>query len=207
MSEYRDYNWQSNVFTNAHSYLLDPTVNLISKKNDPILDVGCGNGAIANHLMGLGFNVYGTDASESGINIANKNYPGKFFLQDLTSDNLPKELQNINIKTIISTEVIEHLYDPRKYISFCKNVLLKGGGGDLIISTPFHGYIKNLILALTGKMDKHFTVLWDGGHIKFWSKRTLTILLEEQGFKIVKFVGCGRIPFLWKSMIIKASIK
>lgn len=59
---------------------------------------------------------------------------------------------------------------------------------------------------MTGKMDKHFTALWDGGHIKFWSKRTLTQLLEEFGFEIIEFKGSGRLPYLWKSMFIKARI-
>jgi hypothetical protein len=55
-------------------------------------------------------------------------------------------------------------------------------------------------------MDKHFTALWDGGHIKFWSKRTLYQLLNENGFKVMKFIGCGRFPLLWKSMLIKSKI-
>ncbi len=55
-------------------------------------------------------------------------------------------------------------------------------------------------------MDNHFTVLWDGGHIKFWSRKTITVLLEEFGFKILVFKGSGRIPYLWKSMFIKAKI-
>ncbi len=44
----------------------------------------------------------------------------------------------------------------------------------------------------------------DRGHIKFWTRRTLTALLEEQGFRITHFIGAGRVPFLWKSMIIAA---
>jgi hypothetical protein len=39
------------------------------------------------------------------------------------------------------------------------------------VSTPYHGYHKNLGLALSGKMDAHFTALWEGGHIKFFSIR------------------------------------
>ncbi len=73
--------------------------------------------------------------------------------------------------------------------------------GTAIISTPFHGYWKNLALALTGKLDKHFTVLWDYGHIKFWSERTLRELLEEAGFTDIRFERVGRIRPLAKSMI------
>ena len=56
-------------------------------------------------------------------------------------------------------------------------------------------------MALTGKMDSHFTVLWDHGHIKFWSMKTLSALLLEAGFVDIRFKRVGRIPLLAKSMI------
>jgi len=73
--------------------------------------------------------------------------------------------------------------------------------GCLIITTPYHGYIKNLVLALSGKMDNHFHVLWDGGHIKFFSVKTLTALLKTEGFTDLHFNFAGRFPYLWKSML------
>jgi 2-polyprenyl-6-hydroxyphenyl methylase/3-demethylubiquinone-9 3-methyltransferase len=73
-----------------------------------------------------------------------------------------------------------------------------------MISTPYHGYFKNLALAISNKLDDHFTALWHGGHIKFWSRRTLTKLLTDNGFRVVGFSGIGRAPFLWKSMVIVA---
>jgi len=74
----------------------------------------------------------------------------------------------------------------------------------LVISTPYHGYIKNLALSVFDKWDSHHTPLWHGGHIKFWSRKTLTQLLEDNGFKVIGFSGVGRIPYLWKSMILIA---
>ncbi len=56
-------------------------------------------------------------------------------------------------------------------------------------------------MALTGKLDAHFTALWDYGHIKFWSIRTLSELLREAGFVEIRFERVGRIPALAKSMI------
>jgi hypothetical protein len=77
-------------------------------------------------------------------------------------------------------------------------------GGYLVISTPYHGYLKNIALSIFNKWDKHHTVLWHGGHIKFWSRKTLTQLLQDNGFEVVGFVGAGRFPYLWKSMILVA---
>ena len=73
-------------------------------------------------------------------------------------------------------------------------------GGTAILSTPYHGYWKNLALALSGKLDRHFTALWDHGHIKFWSMKTLALLLEAAGFCDIRFARVGRIPALAKAM-------
>jgi 2-polyprenyl-3-methyl-5-hydroxy-6-metoxy-1,4-benzoquinol methylase len=207
MSQYKDYGFRSSEKSQIHAYLTKPLLEaLAGKKNIKILDVGCGNGWLASLLLEQGYDVYGTDASASGIAIANERHPGRFYVQDLTSDSLPTELGAIKFQIIISTEVVEHLYNPRGYVSFCKAVLSKAGGGEIIISTPYHGYFKNLLLAASGKMDNHLSALWDGGHIKFWSKATLSRLLEEQGFTVTGFIGCGRWPYIWKSMIITAKV-
>jgi 2-polyprenyl-3-methyl-5-hydroxy-6-metoxy-1,4-benzoquinol methylase len=206
MDEYKDYGWSTSEYTCAHELFMKPITRMLPIDGSPILDVGCGNGSFANFLLKNGYQVYGTDASIKGIEIANTINPGRFFIQDLSSDKLPKELAQIKFKTIISTEVIEHLYDPRKYISFCKDILKNSGGGNLIISTPYNGYIKNLAIALLNGYDKHHTVLWDGGHIKFWSYNTIKALLKEFDIEIVRFEGAGRFPGLWKTMIINAEI-
>ncbi|MCA0132441.1 class I SAM-dependent methyltransferase [Winogradskyella alexanderae] len=206
MSEYKDYNWRNDGFSHAHSYLIPALIDMLPNDGSPILDLGCGNGAIANYLLDQGFDVYGIDASETGIALAKTKHPERFFIHDVSTDALPEPLQEIPFKTIISTEVIEHLYSPRKYIQFCSDILIQSGGGALIISTPYHGFLKNLALSIFNAWDSHFTVLWDGGHIKFWSYKTLGVLLREYDFKSLAFKGCGRLPYLWKSMIIKAEI-
>jgi 2-polyprenyl-3-methyl-5-hydroxy-6-metoxy-1,4-benzoquinol methylase len=206
MSDYQDYNWENEGFTQAHAYYMQPILKMLPTDGSLILDVGCGNGAFANYLISKGYNVYGTDASESGIKIANKINPGRFYIQDLSKDELPEELNQLKFKTIISTEVIEHLYDPQTYIQFCKAILEKSNGGNFIISTPYHGYLKNLVLSIFNAWDKHHTVLWVGGHIKFWSYKMLKKILNEEGFEIISFDGCGRMPYVWKSMVVNSKI-
>jgi len=205
MSEYKDYNWVAGE-TDAHSYLYPTLRAMLEKyKGKQILDVGCGNGALACRLISEGFDVFGIDASDSGIGIANGKYPGRFFVLDISSENLPEALSAVRFDVVISTEVIEHLYAPRSYMRLIKYSL--HSNGVLIISTPYHSYIKNILMAITNKLDAHFTVLWDGGHIKFWSVKTLTALLNEFGFRVIKFKGSGRLPYLWKSMFICAALK
>lgn len=205
---YNDYGWEDGP-TDAHSFILPKLLKILENDRDKtILDIGCGNGFITNKLIAAGYNVYGIDASESGINIAREKNPERFFLQNIENENLPNQLENKTFDLIIATEVIEHLYNPGMFVNFCKKILLKNGkgSGELILSTPYHGYIKNLALSLTNHWDHHFTVLWDGGHIKFFSRKTLTKLLEKYELKVIDFKGCGRLPYLWKTMFLRAKI-
>jgi len=205
MADYADYGFHSDAATHNMGYQLNAITGLLDKtKNRFILDLGCGNGYLVNVLIEDGYNAYGTDASEKGIAIAKQRNPERFFVQDLSSDELPVELKDIHFDTVISTEVIEHLYNPAAFIEFCRRQLKPGG--ELIITTPYHGYLKNLFLSIFNKWDSHIDPLWLGGHIKFWSRKTLTRLLINSGFTIVSFTGCGRIPYFWKSMIIKAKL-
>src|SRR5204863_6832166 len=103
---------------------------------------------------------------------------------------------------VISTEVVEHLYAPREWALGCFAALKLGG--HFICTTPYHGYWKNLLISLLGKWDAHANPLWDGGHIKLWSKRTLSELLTEAGFTDVRFRDAGRMPGIWMTMIAKA---
>jgi 2-polyprenyl-6-hydroxyphenyl methylase/3-demethylubiquinone-9 3-methyltransferase len=164
------------------------------------LDLGCGNGATSDMLASLGFETIGVDTSETGICQARGKYQRCRFEVASVYDDLAKRFGHFPL--VVSLEVIEHLYDPRSFARVLHNLLEPGGIA--IISTPYHGYFKNVALALSGRLDPHFTVLWDGGHIKFFSIATLRELLTEVGFEDIRFVRVGRIPPLAKSIVAVA---
>jgi 2-polyprenyl-3-methyl-5-hydroxy-6-metoxy-1,4-benzoquinol methylase len=166
-----------------------------------IVDIGCGNGALCRELAGGGYEVVGCEPSAESLRFAQRAAPGLAFHR-LGVDDDPSVIGNESFDVAIATEVIEHLVRPRNLPRFAKQLLRSGG--HLIISTPYHGYLKNLILALINRWDAHLNPFWDGGHIKLWSYKTLSQLLNESGFHIVGFIGAGRVPFLWKSMIVVA---
>jgi hypothetical protein len=59
-------------------------------------------------------------------------------------------------------------------------------------------------MAILGKWDQHHGVDWDGGHIKFFSWGSLSDMARKAGFRNLRFIGVGRVPYFWKSMILVA---
>jgi 2-polyprenyl-3-methyl-5-hydroxy-6-metoxy-1,4-benzoquinol methylase len=138
-----------------------------------------------------------------GCEIARSQYPGTTFYNLGVQDDPEAIVATEGLfDVVVSTEVVEHLFSPHLLPQFARRLLRENG--KLIVSTPYHGYLKNLALSLAGKWDHHHTVLWHGGHIKFFSRETLTKLLEDNGFRVLSFHGVGRAPLLWKSMILVA---
>jgi len=167
-----------------------------------VLELGCGDGAFAAELVRLGHAVTGLDALQSGIDTAKKREPRASFHCRNIYEPTPAEWVG-QFDVVISLETIEHLSLPGALLERSLEALRPGGS--LIVSTPYHGYLKNLALALTGSMDRHFTTLWDHGHVKFFSKKTLGELVRRGGLEGIRFLGCGRVPFLWKSIVVVAT--
>ncbi|MER8611819.1 class I SAM-dependent methyltransferase [Mesorhizobium sp. M1216] len=192
-----EYEYDTAEKNSSHRILLPAVKRILAEANSKrIFDLGCGNGSVASELSEK-YSVVGIDASSSAVAMANRAYPNLKIEIGSAYDDLSAKYGTFD--TVLSLEVVEHLYDPR---AFARNIFnLLEPGGTAIISTPYHGYVKNLVLAVTGKMDNHFWALWDGGHIKFWSMKTLRMLLEEVGLDIVRFDRVGRVAPLAKSMI------
>ena len=185
-------------------YLLPAVLRILAGEGQSaktsIFDLGCGNGATAEILQRHGYEVVGVDPSTSGIREAHSAYPNLRLFVGSAYDDLAARFGRFQV--VLSLEVVEHVYYPRKFAATLFSLVRPGGLA--IVSTPYHGYLKNVGMALSGKLDSHFTALWDEGHIKFWSILTLKELLIEAGFSGISFQRVGRIPVFAKSMIAVA---
>lgn len=206
---YTEYRWEA-AKTGAHDYIIPRLIKIIKRlgisQDSKILDAGCGGGALVSILYSqCDFkNIYGFDASESGIELAKKSFPDladNFLIHSAYESKLPSNIPQ-KYDLIISMEVIEHLYSPETYLQNINRWL--EDSGYLVLTTPYHGYLKNMLIAFLNKSDKHYDPLSEGGHIKFFSRRKLCRLLEEKGFKPLRFYGSGRFPYIWKSMVVVA---
>ena len=211
-STYLEFEWHDGGPANGESGagLADQLVALVRRMTDvkSICDLGCGNGYIANRLATFEYDIFGVDASKSGVEIARTKleadlHKGQVTFVQSAIDRETRSRTGIpQVDLVISSDVIEHLYRPADLLEAAEQLLRPQG--QIVITTPYHGYLKNVALSLSGRMDNHFSALHDGGHIKFFSVKTLSELVTRYSFTDLSFSYYGRAPWLWKNMICKA---
>jgi 2-polyprenyl-3-methyl-5-hydroxy-6-metoxy-1,4-benzoquinol methylase len=195
------YPWPGTEPSCAHKYVAPVVLDWLQVAGARrLLDLGCGNGALAALIARQGIEVVGIDASSSGVRFARESVPEATFIQASLEVPLPVHLHG-SFDAVIAVEVIEHLLRPRVLCARVKEAL--GPEGRFILSTPYHGYLKNLALAVAGGFDRHWHPDRDGGHVKFFSRATLTALLEGERLAVTRFARVGRVPWLAKSMIVE----
>ncbi len=201
-----DYPFHGSEAPHTAAYIWPAVVRLLRERSPylgpirRVVDVGAGNGAFAAHLAELDYQVTAVEPSASGIAAMRAAHPSVESVRASAYDDL--SVWHGSFDAAVALEVVEHCYYPRRLADTL--AALVRPGGLVIVSTPYHGYWKNLVLALAGRWDAHFTALWDHGHIKFWSARTLSVLLEGAGLVIEATLRVGRLPPLAKSLVLAA---
>jgi len=185
-----------------HARMKHALARILDKANPGrrAVDLGCGEGSLDRWLTDHGFTVTGIDYSPTGIREARARYPDLHFEIGDICERPAERLGTFSL--VVSLNVIEHLYSPRKAIDTA--FALAEPGALFICAVPFHGYWKNLAIALLGRCDQHYNPLSDHDHIKFFSETTLTKLLVERGFVVERMVRVGRVPAFAKDMIAVA---
>ena len=102
---------------------------------------------------------------------------------------------------IIASEVIEHLNDPRHFLSECHNILTDGG--IIVVSTPniafFEGRIKFL---LKGELWGYGAHNYAGQrHISAISQEQFPLLFEECGFEQIAMTTAGSFATRLRKML------
>ncbi|HWW61787.1 MAG TPA: class I SAM-dependent methyltransferase [Thermoanaerobaculia bacterium] len=185
----------------SNDYLWPALVRILDRIVPPpsrLFELGCGNGATARMLAGRGYAVTAVDPSASGIALAKRHESDELrFAIGSTNDDLAARYGTF--PAVVSMEVIEHCPSSRDFMESFLSLIAPGGIG--ILSTPYHGYLKNLAVVALGRFDSHFDPLWEGGHVKFFTLAKLRQLFARSNVSHYEFHRIGRLPMFAKSVI------
>lgn len=185
-SFYDEYWDRDNNWTPTHSFTdeqLDLHFDDLLQPTDSVLDVGCGDASnYQSWVVKKVSKLTGIDISPSGI--ANAKRLGMEAMIHDFSEPFPFEAGTFD--KAICIEVLEHLYDPKFCVQQIYRVLKPGGL--FIMSVPNNGYhrerLKSLFQAELSTSITDFSNEWKGAHIRFYSKHSITRMLEVAGFTI-----------------------
>ena len=97
------------------------------------------------------------------------------------------------------SEVLEHAADAAHLLLEARRVLRSGGR--LLVTVPYHGRAKTILLALT-RFDAHFDPL--GQHLRFFTRGSLARTLDATGFEPERITTAGGPPLLRESLVALA---
>jgi 2-polyprenyl-6-hydroxyphenyl methylase/3-demethylubiquinone-9 3-methyltransferase len=147
-------------------------------------DVGCGAGLLAEPLRRLGAEVTGLDAAPENIEAARIHAEG----QGLEIDYRVGSVDTLGgpYDLIASLEVLEHVSDPRGFVSGMAGAL--GDDGLIILSTPNRTSMSHLLMIVLGEGMGRIpkgTHDWQ----KFLTPEELCGLLTDAGLEVIDVTG------------------
>jgi ubiquinone/menaquinone biosynthesis C-methylase UbiE len=136
------------------------------------LDLGCGDGRLTAKLRAG--SVTAADVSAVALRRAERRVP-EAEIVELKPD-APLPFVDSEFELVLCAETIEHVRDVQLFLSEVRRVLRPGGG--LALTTPAFSRWK----ALSRDFDETFDPL--SPHLRFFTRRSLTQLLDAMGFEV-----------------------
>lgn len=175
-----------------------------------ILDVGCGNGHLLYQFRNRFENLIGLEYSAMRLKQATLNLDGYNFRPVIGTAEKLETIESDSVDRIISADTIEHI--PDIYAAIAEFYRVMKPGGVLVVNTPNIAFLKKRLLLLLGRFPATSqsneglgnNVLFDGGHLHYFTFRSLRILLERVGFRVVKPIGYGKLGAfqnVWPSLL------
>jgi 2-polyprenyl-3-methyl-5-hydroxy-6-metoxy-1,4-benzoquinol methylase len=170
-----------------------------TREGASVLDVGCGEGRFAAELARAGARVVGIDVAEEPLRRARARHP-ELDLR-LVEPEGPWRLDDASFDVVWAGEVIEHVADTAAWLSQVRRALRSGGS--LLLSTPEHGPLTRLGVALS---ERRFAARFDprGDHLRFFVRASLVALLQDFGFDDVRVRAAGGMPGARRVLLARA---
>lgn len=141
-----------------------------------VVEAGCGEGYGADLLRRQGAQVVALDYDEQVVSHVRRSYPQ---VQPVQANLVDLPLRSTTVDSVVSLQVIEHLWDLGAFWSECRRVLKPGGR--LIVSTP-NRLTFSPGVARGQKPTNPF-------HVEEFDADQLVTLLTEAGFTDVRVLG------------------
>jgi 2-polyprenyl-3-methyl-5-hydroxy-6-metoxy-1,4-benzoquinol methylase len=142
-----------------------------------LLDVGCAAGFFLKAAERSGWTeVLGVEIMQDAVDFARERLGLHVLQGTLEQANFGSDFFDV----VTMLETIEHLLDPRSAVSEAYRILRPGGA--LILTTPNLGSLARRLFGV------QWSVLGPGEHLYYFRAATLTHMLQEAGFRHIKFV-------------------
>jgi len=156
------------------------------RAGERVLDLGCGEGRFAAELARAGALVLGADVAQEPLRRARSAHPELEL--SLIDGEGEWPLPDASFDAVWAGEVIEHVADTAGWLSEVRRVLRPHG--TLLLSTPAHGPLELLVLALSrSAREQHLDPR--GEHLRFYTARTLAQLVRDFGFEAIEVRSVG----------------
>ncbi|AFY62542.1 class I SAM-dependent methyltransferase [Synechococcus sp. PCC 6312] len=165
-----------------------------------ILDIGCANGRFATLVKDkFGVEAWGIEINPEAARIASQHLD-KVLHKDILDalNDLPEKY----FDCIIFNDVLEHLIDPYTVLKKVKKNL--SNEGVVIASLPNIRHAPVLYeLLVKGNWDYQDYGVLDRTHLRFFTRKSIKKMFEEQGYTILKMDGINRSESIRGKLISK----
>ncbi|MEP6747169.1 MAG: methyltransferase domain-containing protein [Bacteroidota bacterium] len=175
--------WDSSLYDNKHDFVFkygEDLINLLQpKKDEHVLDLGCGTGYLSGVIAESGAVVSGIDSSADMILKAKETYPGiNFSVQSAT------EFVSANSFDAIFSNAVLHWIKEKEQVIDCMFRNLKENGR-LVLEMGGKRNVEGIIIALKETLLKYgFNKQAATEQWYFPSLSEYTGLLEQRGFRV-----------------------